>query len=52
MFVGAGDTLTINMWGGMTQSIMRVIDRDGRILLPEAGSLHVAGLPLQQEQKA
>ncbi|WP_263356197.1 SLBB domain-containing protein [Acidicapsa ligni] len=48
--VGAGDTLTINMWGGMTQSTSRVVDRDGRILLPEAGSLEVAGLPLQQAQ--
>jgi protein involved in polysaccharide export with SLBB domain len=48
--VGAGDTLTINMWGGMTQSINRVVDRDGRILLPDAGSLNVAGLPLQRAE--
>ena len=48
--IGAGDTLTINMWGGMTQSISRVIDRDGRILLPDAGSLDVAGLPLQRAE--
>jgi len=48
--VGPGDTLTINMWGGMTQSITRIIDRDGRILLPDAGSLEVAGLPLQQAE--
>lgn len=46
--VGSGDTLTINMWGGMTQSLVRVIARDGQILLPEAGSLQVAGLPLQR----
>ena len=46
--VGPGDTLTINMWGGMTQSLVRVIGRDGQILLPEAGSLQVAGLPLQR----
>lgn len=48
--VGPGDTLTINMWGGMTQSITRIIDRDGHILLPDAGSLEVAGLPLQQAE--
>ena len=48
--VGPGDTLTINMWGGMTQSISRVVDRDGRILLPDAGSLDVAGLPLQRAE--
>ena len=48
--LGAGDTLTINMWGGMTQTITRVIDRDGRILLPDAGSLDVGGLPLSKAE--
>jgi protein involved in polysaccharide export with SLBB domain len=48
--VGSGDTLTINMWGGMTQSISRVVDRDGRIMLPDAGSLDVGGLPLRQAE--
>ena len=48
--VGAGDTLAISMWGGMTQSTSRVVDRDGRILLPDAGSLDVAGLPLQRAE--
>lgn len=48
--VGSGDTLTINMWGGMTQTFSRVVDRDGRILLPDAGSLDVAGLPLQRAE--
>ncbi len=48
--VGSGDTLTINIWGGITQSLSRVVDRDGRILLPDAGSLDVAGLPLQQAE--
>jgi protein involved in polysaccharide export with SLBB domain len=48
--IGAGDTLTINMWGGMTQSVNRVIDRDGRILLPEAGSLDLAGLSLDRAE--
>ncbi|MEO6782493.1 MAG: SLBB domain-containing protein, partial [Bradyrhizobium sp.] len=48
--VGPGDTLTINLWGGITQSITRVIDRDGRVFLPEAGSLAIAGLPLGRAQ--
>jgi protein involved in polysaccharide export with SLBB domain len=48
--IGSGDTLTINMWGGITQSISRVVDRDGRILLPDAGSLDVGGLPLQRAE--
>ena len=42
--VGAGDTLKIDMWGAVTQSLTRIVDRDGHILLPEAGSLQVAGL--------
>src|ERR1700761_2077777 len=46
--LGAGDSLTINLWGGISQSLTRVIDREGKIALPEAGSLVVAGLTLQQ----
>jgi protein involved in polysaccharide export with SLBB domain len=48
--VGPGDTLTISLWGGVTQDLTRTVDRDGRIFLPDAGSLHVAGLPLGQAQ--
>ena len=48
--LGAGDTLTINMWGGVTQTLSRVIDRDGRILLPDAGSFDVSGLPLERAE--
>jgi protein involved in polysaccharide export with SLBB domain len=48
--VGPGDTLTINMWGGMTQSTSRVVDREGRILLPDAGSLDVGGISLQRAE--
>jgi protein involved in polysaccharide export with SLBB domain len=46
--LGAGDGLTINLWGGISQSFTRVIDREGKVALPEAGSLVVAGLTLQQ----
>ncbi|MGC2509505.1 MAG: SLBB domain-containing protein, partial [Acidobacteriaceae bacterium] len=48
--VGPGDTLAIEMWGGITLSISRIVDRDGRVLLPEAGSLQVAGLTLERVQ--
>jgi protein involved in polysaccharide export with SLBB domain len=48
--VGPGDTLTINLWGGLTQSITRTVDRDGRIFLPEAGSMQLAGLSLEKVQ--
>ena len=48
--LGPGDTLTIRLWGGTTQSIIRSIDRDGSIFLPEAGSIEIAGLPLGKAQ--
>lgn len=48
--VGAGDTLTIEMWGGITKTILRTINRDGSIFLPEAGSLQIAGFSLGQAQ--
>jgi protein involved in polysaccharide export with SLBB domain len=48
--IGPGDSLTIDLWGGITQSFSRVIDRDGHILLPEAGSIQVAGLTLERAQ--
>ena len=46
--LGAGDTLRIDLWGGVTQSITRTVGRDGRLLLPEAGSLQIEGLALGQ----
>jgi protein involved in polysaccharide export with SLBB domain len=48
--VGAGDTLTINLWGGLTRTITRTIGRDGRIFLPDAGSIQLAGLSLDKAQ--
>jgi protein involved in polysaccharide export with SLBB domain len=48
--VGAGDTLTIDLWGGVTQSITRTVGRDGSIFLPEAGSIQIAGLSLGKAQ--
>jgi protein involved in polysaccharide export with SLBB domain len=46
--LGTGDSLTINLWGGISQNFTRLVDREGKIALPEAGSLVVAGLTLQQ----
>jgi protein involved in polysaccharide export with SLBB domain len=48
--IGVGDQLTVDLWGGTTQTITRVVDRDGRIFLPEAGALDVAGLTLAKAQ--
>lgn len=48
--LGSGDKLAIDLWGGVTQTIVRTVDRDGRILLPEAGAIQVAGLTLGKAQ--
>jgi protein involved in polysaccharide export with SLBB domain len=50
--VGPGDSLTINMWGGASQTMMRTIDRNGSLMLPEAGEVQVAGLTLERAQDA
>ncbi len=44
--IGPGDTLNVSVWGGVSQTLPRVVDREGRIMLPEAGQVQVAGLTL------
>ena len=48
--LGVGDGLTINLWGGISQTFSRTVDREGKIALPEAGTLVVAGLSLDRAQ--
>ena len=48
--VGPGDTLTITLWGGVSQSLTRTVDRDGKLNLPDAGPVQVTGLPLERVQ--
>jgi protein involved in polysaccharide export with SLBB domain len=48
--VGPGDSLSIDLWGGISQTITRTIDREGRLALPESGAVQVAGLTLEQLQ--
>jgi protein involved in polysaccharide export with SLBB domain len=48
--LGSGDGLTINLWGGVSQSFTRIVDREGKIVLPEAGTIVVAGQTLQRVQ--
>jgi len=49
--LGPGDTVTLDIWGGVSQKVTQTVDREGRITLPEAGPLMVAGLSLAQAQK-
>jgi protein involved in polysaccharide export with SLBB domain len=50
--VGPGDGLAIDLWGGVSQRMVRVVDREGRINLPEAGPLLVSGRTLAEVQGA
>jgi len=34
--LGPGDALSIELWGGISQHLQRVVDREGRVTLPEA----------------
>ncbi|WP_254063840.1 SLBB domain-containing protein [Granulicella sp. S190] len=49
--LGPGDGLIISLWGGISQSFTRTIDHEGQIILPEAGAIVVAGLPLGRAQE-
>lgn len=48
--VGPGDGLSIDLWGGVSQRFFRTVDREGRVALPEAGPLLVAGRTLGEVQ--
>jgi protein involved in polysaccharide export with SLBB domain len=50
--VGPGDGLAINLWGSVSQRITRIVDRQGRIALPEAGPLLVSGRTLGEVQQS
>ena len=50
--VGPGDGIEINLWGGVSQRIFRVVDRQGRLSLPDVGPLLVAGRSLEDVQQA
>jgi polysaccharide export outer membrane protein len=50
--VGPGDGLSISMWGGTTQRIYRVVDREGRVSLPEVGPILVSGKSLANVQES
>ncbi len=49
--LGPGDGLTIDLWGGVSQRFFRTVDREGRLLLPEAGPVMVSGRSLGEVQE-
>lgn len=48
--VGTGDSLSIDLWGSLSQRLVRLVDREGRVSLPEVGPLLVSGKNLAEVQ--
>lgn len=49
--LGPGDGLSIELWGGVSEHLQRVVDREGRVALPEAGAVEVNGRNLGDVQQ-
>jgi protein involved in polysaccharide export with SLBB domain len=49
--IGPGDELVVEYWGRTSQRLQLNVDREGRVLLPEAGALVVAGRSLGDAQQ-
>jgi polysaccharide biosynthesis/export protein len=50
--VGPGDGLAFDLWGSMSQRFYRVVDREGRVSLPEVGPVLVSGQSLADIQQS
>ena len=50
--LGSGDGVTVDLWGGVTRRFYRMVDREGRISLPEVGPVLVAGKSLLDVQES
>jgi protein involved in polysaccharide export with SLBB domain len=50
--VGPGDGLSVDLWGGVSQRLYRVVDREGRVSLPEVGPIMVSGKSLAVVQQS
>ena len=49
--LGSGDGVSINLWGGVSRRFYQVVDHQGRLNLPEAGPVLVAGKSLAEVQE-
>jgi polysaccharide export outer membrane protein len=50
--LGVGDGVSVDLWGGVSRRFYRVVDREGRLSLPEVGPLLVAGKSLAEVQES
>jgi len=49
--LGPGDGLNITTWGSVAQRLTRTVDRQGKVSLPEAGDVVVAGQSVADAQR-
>lgn len=49
--IGPGDSLAVDLWGGVSQRLVRVVDSAGRISLPDVGPVSVSGRSLAEVQE-
>lgn len=49
--VGPGDGLSVDLWGSVSRRIVRTVDREGRVSLPEVGPVLVSGKSLADVQQ-
>ena len=50
--LGPGDAVAIDLWGGVSRRFYEVVDREGRVSLPEIGPVLVAGKSLADVQQS
>lgn len=48
--VGPGDSLSIDLWGSVSQRLVRLVSREGRVSLPDTAPLLVSGKSLGEIQ--
>jgi protein involved in polysaccharide export with SLBB domain len=50
--LGPGDNLIVNIWGSRSERLNLLVDRQGQIAVPEAGTIALDGLNITQAQSA
>jgi len=50
--VGPGDGLAVDLWGGVSRRLVRTVDPEGRLALPEVGPVLVSGKTLADVQES
>lgn len=49
--LGTGDEIQLTVWGKINTDLRRPLDRDGKIILPQLGAVHLAGLTFTEARE-